>query len=165
MLLSRFAKLSFFGVAPLLIGIAVTPAVSSPQLAVNVPQTLIAKMVRQSSTSASTSIFDTTWLAEDIEGHGVIDDAQSTLRISKDGRAGGMGACNNFFSAASVSDATIKVEVMGATMMMCPPAVMDQEKRFFDALAKARTFRFESDGKLTFVDKDGRAILRFARSG
>jgi putative lipoprotein len=50
-------------------------------------------------------------------------------------------------------------------MMMCPSAVMDQEKRFFDALGQARTFRFDSEGKLTFVDKDGRPVLRFARSG
>jgi putative lipoprotein len=144
--LSKFVELILFGMTPLIVGLAVTPAISA-------------------STQSARSIFDTVWIAEDIDGHGVIDDAQSTFKISGDGKAEGRGACNNYFSQAKLNGANIEMGAIGATFMMCPPSVMDQEKRFFAALSNARTFHFDNTGKLYFADGDGRAVLRFARSG
>jgi hypothetical protein len=60
----RFAKLSFFGVAPLLICIAVSPAI----FAANATQTLIVEMAGQPPASAGRSIFDTTCLRRTLKG-------------------------------------------------------------------------------------------------
>ncbi len=138
--ISKLAELFIFGVAPLLMGLTATAALPAK------------------------SIFDITWLAEDIEGRGVIDNTQSTFRIGQDGKINGVGACNNYFSTASVDKLAIEIEQIGSTRMMCPPAQMDQEAKFFDALGRVNSFRLDDDGKLHLLDKDGQAVLRFARS-
>jgi heat shock protein HslJ len=78
--LGKFAELFLFGVAPLLMGLSATAAALP-----------------------ANTIFDVTWLAEDIEGRGVADNVRSTLRIGQDGKINGIGACNNYFSMASVN--------------------------------------------------------------
>lgn len=107
-------------------------------------------------------IFDTTWLAEDIGGRGVIDTARSTLRIERSGRASGLGACNRYFASAKIEGSSVSFAGVGATMMACAPAMMDQERKLFEALRKAASFRFEQ-GKLHLVDAKGRDLARFAK--
>ena len=141
-MLSRFAELFLFGVMPLFIGLTATPAISSGH-----------------------SIFDTKWVAEDIGGHAVIDEAQSTFQIGADGKVTGLGACNRYFSDASLGDTSIKIGPIGAGMMMCEAEQMEQEHKFFEALRNARSFRLDDASKLYFADQDGREVVRFARSG
>ncbi|GLS32369.1 putative lipoprotein [Mesorhizobium albiziae] len=132
------------------------------------PQSLLLKMVHQSETLQTRPedmIFDRTWLAEDIEQRGVIDTAQSTLRIGSDGKISGIGACNNYFSTASVKGTKLQIGEIGSTRKLCPPAIMDQERKFFEALSKAAGFHFDGTGKLHLVDAAGRALLRFAQAG
>lgn len=131
-------------------------------------QTLLLKMVQKSEapqTPPEELIFDRIWLAEDIEQGGVIDTAQSTFRIGRDGKVGGLGACNSYFSTAAIDGNVIQIGEIGSTFKLCPRAIMDQEKKFFAALRTAVSFRFDEDGKLHFIDQEGRAILRFTQSG
>jgi len=136
------------------------------------PQTLVLSMVKKSSyepgghslSDEPPRLFDTIWLAEDIEGRGVIDFAQSTIRIAADGKVTGRGACNNYFGVATVEGNSIALGKLGSTFMACAPAIMDQEQKLFSALAKAASFRIE-DGKLYLADNEGRDILRFANQG
>lgn len=107
-------------------------------------------------------IFGTEWLAEDIGGRGVVDTARSTLRIERNGHASGLGACNRYFASAKVEGNRISFTGIGATMMACAPALMDQERKLFQALRKAASFRVER-GKLHLVDARGRDLARFAR--
>ena len=133
---------------------------------VSSPQSLLLKMVHQSETPRSEeTIFDRTWLAEDIEQRGVIGTAQSTFRLGSDGKVSGLGACNNYFSTASVNGAKLQIGEIGSTRKLCPPAIMDQERKFFEALSKAAGFHFDGAGKLYLVDTAGRALLRFAQAG
>jgi heat shock protein HslJ len=47
--------------------------------------------------------------------------------------------------------------------MACVPALMDQERRFFDALAATRTHRLDDPGyKLVFLGEDGALLVRFS---
>ncbi|HEY6630511.1 MAG TPA: META domain-containing protein, partial [Rhizobiaceae bacterium] len=114
---------------------------------------------------APAALFDTVWLAEDIGGGGVIDDAQSTFTVAPDGKVTGGGGCNRFFARAKVEGDRISIGKAGATMMACPEALMDQERKFFAALEKAATYRLDGDGKLFLVDANGADIARFARAG
>src|SRR5262245_33437633 len=95
------------------------------------------------ATLPANSIFDVTWLAEDIDGRHVTDNVRSTLRIGQDGKLSGIGACNNYFSIASLDKTTIKIGQIGSTRKMCPPKEMDQEKKFLDALGRVSSFRLD----------------------
>ncbi|MCX7304719.1 MAG: YbaY family lipoprotein [Hyphomicrobiales bacterium] len=124
------------------------------------PAMLLLKMVRQES--GATSLFGTTWVAEDIAGKGVIDNAQSTFSVTADGKVAGSGGCNRFFAQAEIKGDRIKIANAGATMMACPEALMDQERKLFDAFGKASAYRIDNSGKLFLVDADGIDLVRFA---
>ena len=129
------------------------------------PQKMMLKMVKQKAEATPTTLFGTTWLAEDINGKGVIDDAQSTFSVTSDGKITGRGACNGFFAQAEIKGDKITIGKAGATMMACAPAVMDQERKFFAALEAAAAYRIDGDGKLFLVDAKGVDIVRFAKAG
>lgn len=129
------------------------------------PVQLVLKMVRQNAEATPATLFDTVWLAEDIEGRGVIDNAQSTFSVTADGKVSGRGGCNGYFAQATVDGNSIKMGKAGATMMACPPALMDQERKFFAALEKAAAYRIDGDGKLFLMDADGVDVVRFAGAG
>lgn len=129
------------------------------------PVQMLLKMVRQDAEASPSALFGTTWLAEDINGGGVIDDAQSTFSVAADGKVTGNGGCNRFFAQAEVKGDSIRIGKAGATMMACPPALMDQEQKFFAALEKAATYRIDGDGKLFLVDAKGVDIVRFSKAG
>ena len=45
---------------------------------------------------------------------------------------------------------------LGANAKACAPALMDQERKFFDALAATRSYRFGDPGHtLVFLGEDG----------
>lgn len=104
-----------------------------------------------------------TWLAEDIMGRGVIDRAQSTLRLLPEGRIAGSGGCNRFTGKGLVSAGKVEIGLLATTRMACPPAVMDQETRYLRALAASKRYEIGSDGLMRFYDGSGAPILRFSR--
>jgi len=126
------------------------------------PQSMVLRMVRQSMETQPPPLFRTAWLAEDIEGGGVIDNAQSTLKFDPGGKISGRGACNSYFGKATVEGSAVRFGEIGSTFMACAPAVMDQEKKLFAALAKTSSYRIDRDGKLFLMDAQGRDVLRFA---
>lgn len=125
---------------------------------------MMLKRVTSSPEPIEESLFEVAWLAEDIGGRGVMDTARSTLHVKADGSISGLGACNRYFGSASIKGSTVSFSGIGATMMACAPALMDQERKLFDALNKAASFRFEQD-KLFLVDAEGRDLARFAKDG
>lgn len=127
------------------------------------PQSMILKMVRQSEMPPSPTIFDITWLVDEIGGGAVSGGTHPTFTVSADGRVSGQGPCNRYFGTAEVHDGTIQIGEVGSTFMACEPDVMDQEKAFLEALQKAAGFRFR-DGKLIFADSVGKDILRLSSS-
>ncbi len=107
---------------------------------------------------------DVNWLAEDINGGGVIDNAQTTLMINTDGSVTGSGGCNRFMSNASIDGPKITFKPTVATRMMCAPALMDQEQKFFAALEQTRSYSVDADtSKLLLHDEAGKVIARLAR--
>lgn len=100
------------------------------------------------------------WLAEDINGGGVIDRSQITLQFSADGKVTGTGGCNRYMGQATVKGDAITFGPMAATRMACTPAVMDQENKFHAALETVRSWRI-AQGELFLRDGDGNVVLRF----
>ena len=104
-----------------------------------------------------------TWLAEDLAGGGVIDRAQTTLSISPDGAVSGSGGCNRYRATATTSGAAISLGPLVATRMACPPALMNQEAKFFGILAAARGWRVDAARrKLELMDGAGIVLARFS---
>lgn len=106
---------------------------------------------------------DITWLAEDIEGRGVVDNVASTFRIDAAGKLSGSGGCNRISGTAEIAGEKITIAPPATSRMMCPPAVMDQEQKFLGALSRARSYKL--DGSiLRLVGDDGAELLRLVKS-
>lgn len=104
------------------------------------------------------------WLAEDINGRGVVDNAQSVLEIAADGRISGRGGCNGMGGRATIKGSRIRFGQIVSTQMACPPAIMDQEGKFIKALEAARSWRIDTvRNKLLLLDIRGRPIVVLAR--
>jgi putative lipoprotein len=91
-----------------------------------------------------------------------MDILQTTLGFADDDRIAGSGGCNNYFGLAVIKGSTISMGPLGSTQKACPPAIMDQEQRFFGALQKVHSFETR-DGLLFFYDEGAEPILRFSR--
>jgi putative lipoprotein len=102
----------------------------------------------------------TAWLAEDIDGKGVVDRAQSTIEFVDDQRAARSLACNRYATTYAADATGLRFGTTGATRRMCPPALMEQETRFSAALEETRGLRFEPLGALLLLDADGRVRAR-----
>ncbi len=102
------------------------------------------------------------WLAEDIEGRGVIDMLQSTITFEADGQVAGNAGCNRFFGQAEIDGDKLAFGPFGTTRKSCTPAVNDQEQRFLAALAKAAGYSFDK-GLLFIADAKGKMLLRLSR--
>lgn len=104
------------------------------------------------------------WLAEDINGRGVIDNAQSMLEIAADGAISGRGGCNGIGGRATIRGSRIRIGQIVSTQMACSPAIMDQEGKFIKVLESARSWRIDAaSNKLLLLDARGRSILVLAR--
>ena len=104
------------------------------------------------------------WLAEDINGGGVIDRLQTTLEVSADGSVTGFGGCNRYMGKVTVTGATLSFGALAGTRKACTPAVMDQEQKFHAALQEAAGWRFDAQqNKLLLINAAGEAVVRLAR--
>jgi heat shock protein HslJ len=112
---------------------------------------------------AQAPLIGTSWLAEDIGGRGVIDNSQTTITFDGEGRVVGSGGCNRYFGPVTINGAAVTFGKLGSTRMACVPALMDQERKFFDTLAATRTYRLDDPGhKLVFLGEDGTLLVRFS---
>lgn len=104
------------------------------------------------------------WLAEDIEGGGVIDNLQTTLTIGTDGQVSGSTGCNRFSGKAEVEGRKLQIGALGVTSRMCVDAAMAQEQKFLAALAKVRGFQIDTEKDLLFLqDEAGSPVMRLIR--
>ncbi|WP_075291574.1 META domain-containing protein [Pararhizobium arenae] len=104
-----------------------------------------------------------TWLVEDIRSGGVIDDLQTTLELHDDGTYSGMAGCNSYTGVFTVSGLQISFAPAAATRKLCPPAVMDQETKFFKALSEGLSYELQENGGLRFFALDYTVPLRLIR--
>jgi heat shock protein HslJ len=102
------------------------------------------------------------WTVEEIAGRGVDDQPPVELVLLPEGRAGGTGGCNRLTGGYALDGASLRFGALAATRMACAPALMDQEQRFFAALAEVRGWRIEQ-GRLLLTDAGGAVVLRLAR--
>jgi heat shock protein HslJ len=112
--------------------------------------------------AAGAALDGTTWRAETIMGRPVIATAASTITFEADGRVHGQGGCNRYFGAATIDGERLSLGPLGSTRMACAEALMDQERRFFQALESAERWSFEEHGLLLIHSAGGDQPSRFA---
>ncbi|MGE0118472.1 MAG: META domain-containing protein [Dongiaceae bacterium] len=133
---NRSARFAAAGFALLLAGCADTPEPAQPS-----------------------AIVGPVWVAEDIAGRGIIDNSRITLQLGADGRASGRGGCNGYGGGYSLAGESLRFGPLAATQMACAEALMNQERRYFDALAGTARYALADDGALLLTTVDGRQIL------
>jgi len=103
------------------------------------------------------------WRLLSLGGAEVPASITTTLALAADGKVSGSGGCNRFAGSATVRGATIRFSRMVSTMMACQPEMMDQERRFLEALEKVRRWERQRDtGQLALLDGSGRRLMVLA---
>ncbi|WP_339736422.1 heme-binding protein [uncultured Gimesia sp.] len=117
-------------------------------------------VINSQSSTEERSLFGK-WLIEDIEGRGVIDNAQTTIQIAEDGSVTGNTGVNRFIAKAKLGSLNIEFEERPVTTRAAgPPALMDQESNFLIALQKTKKYHIDGKGLLHLVDRKGKTVLR-----
>ena len=104
----------------------------------------------------------TDWVLVEIDGGAAVDRVQATIRFQGNNRIAGWGGCNRYFANIRSGRNYFKVGPIGSTRRICPPVVMEQEERFFDALQKSTGIRMEND-QLVIDSEATREPLKFGR--
>ena len=106
-----------------------------------------------------TPLLGAEWQIENVDGGGVIDNSHATLLFLRDGRLAGSATCNRIIGSYKSSGQTLSIEPAGTTMMACPQALMNQERKLLDLLPKITQFRMDGTGALVLSTGDGRMIV------
>lgn len=99
------------------------------------------------------------WVIEDIAGAGVIDNSHATLQFLPNGRLGGSATCNRILGSYETDAAKLRIQPAGTTMMACPLALMNQERKLLDLLPAIASYRIDKTGALVLSTADGKTIL------
>ena len=135
-----------------------------PIIAIVLAATVSVATFAAQSGSGQIDLLGTAWLVEDIDGHGVIDRARSTMEFAKAGQIGGLAACNRYFGPVTLDGDMIAFGMLASTRKMCPESVMEQEQRFMEALSKVNRLELIHAGQVLLMYADGtEAILRFSK--
>ncbi len=100
----------------------------------------------------------TSWKLEAIDGKAVLADSRITAQF-QEGQLAGSAGVNNYFAGYEMAGGSLSIGLAGATMMMGPEELMDQEMAFLSALQSVKSFRVDGD-TLTLVTEGG--VLTFA---
>jgi len=78
-----------------------------------------------------------------------VAEAPATLTFSAEGeqtgRLSGSSGCNRYFGSYTLTGDHLRIGPLGSTRMMCSPAQMAQETRFFQALSAAERYELSND--------------------
>lgn len=96
--------------------------------------------------------------AVDVNGAPIVGERPLTLRI-EDGRASGSAGCNSFSATFRTKGrGEIDFGPLAVTRMACEPQIMEQEARYLAILDAAESFNRYSDGGVSVIAPDGRAV-------
>ncbi len=114
--------------------------------------------------SEKQTLTGTSWWVEDIGCKGVIDMSHTTIEFTGDGRLVGDTGCNRYFGGVEISEETITVGLLAGTRKGCAPALMDQERAFFQAMGQVVSWEIAETGLLHLRDEDGVSQIRASRT-
>ncbi len=98
------------------------------------------------------------WRIESIAEGGVIDNSHATLHFLANGRLAGSATCNRIIGSYTADGARLRIQPAGTTIMACPEALMNQERKLLDLLPAIERFTIDATGELVLYTADGPAI-------
>ncbi len=90
----------------------------------------------------------------------LMDYSHLTLTLAADGRAYGNAGCNHWFAPYTLEGDKLSFGAVGSTRKLCAPAVMEQEKRFLQALTTVQRWDISPIEQVRFWPAEGKP-LRF----
>jgi heat shock protein HslJ len=101
------------------------------------------------------------WVVESIDGDALIGGSRPTIVFSEEGQVAGSASCNRYLASYELTGEGLSIAGAGSTMMACEPELMEQERRFLDALDAIRRFEIAPDGALVLLaDGEPKLIAR-----
>lgn len=77
---------------------------------------------------------------------------------ARGGRVSGSTGCNNLFGVYSRHASRLSFSSLGTTRMACLPPIMEQERRFLQAMRATDSYRI-SGRRLVLLDRGGRSVM------
>ena len=91
----------------------------------------------------------------------LIDYSHLTLVLGEDGRAYGNAGCNHWFASYN----RISFGKVGKTRKLCAPALMEQEKRFLQALETVQRWDVSPIEQIRFWPTEGKPLRFWPEEG
>lgn len=88
----------------------------------------------------------------------MVDDSPASLQFLPDGRLAGNASCNRLIDSFTRDGEKLAVTPAGTTMMMCPPALMEQERRLLELLPEIKSYKIDGSGALILQTSEGETI-------
>ena len=99
------------------------------------------------------------WTVEYIGKRPVIDKSPAYIKFIVKGRVAGNSSCNQFTGSYDLRAGDLEVSKLASTKKMCPPALMEQEKRFLASLQRVKKFQIVQ-GLLVLLDENDETLFR-----
>ena len=108
---------------------------------------------------------DRSYILEWIGERPLIDSSHLTITLGEDGRAYGNGGCNHWFAPYTLDGDKLSFGKVGSTRKMCAPALMEQEKRFLQALETVQRWDVSPIEQMRFWPAEGKPLRWWLEEG
>ncbi|SDS80650.1 heat shock protein HslJ [Pseudomonas asplenii] len=108
---------------------------------------------------------DHSYVLEWIGERPLIDNSHLTVTLGHDGRAYGNGGCNHWFAPYTLDGDTLSFGKVGSTRKLCAPALMEQEKRFLQALENVQRWDISAVEQVRFWPAEGQPLRLWSEEG
>ena len=108
---------------------------------------------------------DHSYVLEWIGERPLIDNSHLTITLGDDGRAYGNGGCNHWFAPYTLDGENLSFGKVGSTRKLCAPALMEQEKRFLQALENVQRWDISPIEQVRFWPQDGKPLRLWSEEG
>lgn len=105
---------------------------------------------------------DGNWVLISLNAETVPEDIEITLSLAE-GNVNGRAACNGYMGSLVQDGTKLTFGRLGSTKMLCPPPLMEWERRFLGAMREVSRAASVT-GSLTLSDESGDTVLVFVLS-
>ena len=105
------------------------------------------------------------YLLEWIGERPLMDYSHLTLTLAADGRAYGNAGCNHWFAPYQLDGDKLTFGKVGSTRKLCAPALMEQEKRFLQALETVQRWDISPIEQVRFWPAEGKPLRFWPEEG
>ncbi|CAM3839717.1 META domain-containing protein [Pseudomonas wadenswilerensis] len=105
------------------------------------------------------------YLLEWIGERPLMDYSHLTLTLATDGRAYGNAGCNHWFAPYQLDGDKLTFGKVGSTRKLCAPALMEQEKRFLQALETVQRWDISPIEQVRFWPAEGKPLRFWPEEG